>query len=264
MEQQYPQDVSSLPPAPPPPRKRSGVITVVCVLVLVLAVSVILNESLLRIHWVRVEGLGIVSWQEAIIAAGLDKPVGYFTVSEKKIAQGINGNRYLIFERMEKQFPDVLVIYVKERVPVARVQEMGTNYYLDDAGMVLERSQLRANGGNPDDMVVVTGLKPKELRVGRVMTAGTAELTKAYEALFEELEKQGYLSQISELNITDPESIYLVTRDGYSAHLGDLTSLRAKIGTVRAVLAKLREMGKSGGMLEASTPAEAIYTPPNP
>ena len=37
MEQQYPQDVSSYPPAPPPPRKRSGVITAVCVLILVLA-----------------------------------------------------------------------------------------------------------------------------------------------------------------------------------------------------------------------------------
>ncbi len=264
MEQQYPQDVSSYPPAPPPPRKRSGVITAVCVLVLVLAVSVILNESLLRIHWVRVQGISIVSWAEAVQAAGLDKPVGYFTVSEKKVAAGVNSHRYLIFERMEKQFPDTITIYVKERSPVARVQEMGTNYYLDDQGMVLEKSLLRVNSGSPDDMVVVTGLKPKELRVGRVIVAGTSEHMKAYEALFEELQLQGWLSQISELNITDPESIYLVTRDGYSAHLGDLSSLRAKIGTVRAVVAKLREMGKTGGMLEASVPAEAIYTPPNP
>lgn len=264
MEQQYPQDVSSYLPAPPPPRKRSGVITAVCVLVLVLAVSVILNESLLRIHWVRVEGLTIVSWAEAVQAAGLDKPVGYFTVSEKKVASGVNSHRYLVFERMEKQFPDTLTIYVKERSPVARVQEMGTNYYLDDQGMVLEKSLLRVNSGSPDDMVVVTGLKPKELRVGHFVVAGTAEHMKVYVALFEELRQQGWLSQISELNITDPESIYLVTRDGYSAHLGDLSSLRAKIGTVRAVVAKLRDMGKSGGMLEASMPGEAIYTPPVP
>ncbi|MBQ6256439.1 MAG: hypothetical protein IJJ60_07615, partial [Clostridia bacterium] len=88
--------------------------------------------------------------------------------------------------------------------------------------------------------------------------------TKAYAALFEELEKQGWLSQVSELNFGDPESIYLVTRDGYSARIGDTTRLRAKIGTVRAVVAKLREMGKTGGMLEASIPGEAIYTPPMP
>ncbi|MBR4540400.1 MAG: FtsQ-type POTRA domain-containing protein [Clostridia bacterium] len=263
MEQQYQQDFSSLPPAPPP-RKRSGVITVVLVLVLVLAVAVILNESLLRIRWVSVNGNHLITWEETVRAAGLDKPVGYFTVSESKIAAGIESNRYLIFVRMEKNFPNSITIYVKERVPVARVQEMSSDYFLDGEGMVLERGALRENSGNKDDMVVVTGLKPKELRVGRMMTAGSAEHMQAYRALFEELEQQGFLSQISELNISDPESIYLVTRDGYSAHLGGIDSLRAKIGTVRAVIAKLREMGKTGGMLEANIPGEAIYTPPSP
>lgn len=263
MTQQYPQDFSNLPPAQPP-RKSSGALTVVCVLILVLAVAVILNETLLKIGPVWVVGNRMFSWEDVIVAAGLDRPVSYFTVSEKKIADGVNSNRYLVFEGLEKHFPNGLTIYLRERVPVARVQEMGADYFLDDEGMVLERESLRANSGQPEDMVVVTGLKPKELRVGQFMTAGTADHLKAYRMLLEELEQQGCLSQISELNVTDPESIYLVTRDGYSAHLGDLTSLRAKIGTVRAVVAKLREMGNSGGMLEASIPGEAIYTPPSP
>ena len=214
MEQQYPQDVSSLPPAPPPPRRRSGVLSVLCALILVLSVAVILNETLLQIQDVEVKGISIISKAEAKQSAGLDKAVGYFNVNEKKIAEGINSNHYLIYERMEKQFPNSLTIYVKERVPVARAQQMGTNYYLDDQGMVLEKSYLRLNSGSPDDMVVVTGLKPKELRVGSTLAAGTANHMKAYLELFQELELQDYLSQISELNITDPESIYLVTRDG--------------------------------------------------
>ena len=142
------------------------------------------------------------------------------------------------------------------------MQEMGADYFLDSVGMVLERGSLPENTGAPENMIVVTGLKPKELRVGQIMTTGTADQLRAYRMLLEELEQQDFLSQISELNITDPDSIYLVTRDGYSARLGDLSSLRAKIGTVRAVVAKLREMEKTGGMLEASIPAEVIYTPP--
>ncbi len=263
MAQQFPQDVSSFPSAPPP-RKRSGVITVALALIVFLAAAVILNESLLRIRTVAVVGNRTVPWEQVILAAGLDRPVGYFTLNEKKIAQGIESDRYLIYERMEKHFPNGITLYVRERVPVARVQEMGADYYLDKEGMVLERGGLRVNSAKEDEVVVVTGLKPKELRVGRLMTAGTAEHMKAYRELIEELNQQGFFSQISELNVTDPESIYLVTRDGYSAHLGDLSSLRAKIGTVRAVVAKLREMGKSGGMLEAAVPAEAIYTPPSP
>ena len=261
MIQQQPQVFSSLPPTPPP-RKRSGVITVVFALILVLAVAVILNESLLRIRPVSVVGNKKLTWLQVVTQAGLDQPVSYFTINESKIAQNIESNRYLIYEGMEKHFPNALTLYVRERVPVARVQEMGADYYLDNEGMVLERGTLPAVFADQGPMTIVTGLKPKELRVGRKMTAGTGDHMKAYLDLLEELEKQGYLSQISELNITDPESIYLVTRDGYSAHLGDLTDLRAKIGTVRGVVAKLREMGKSGGMLEASIPGKAIYTPP--
>ena len=66
------------------------------------------------------------------------------------------------------------------------------------------------------------------------------------------------------MNVTNPESLYLVTRDGYTAHLGDLSELRAKIGTVRAVVYRLREMGQVGGRLEASIPGEVIYTPASP
>ena len=63
------------------------------------------------------------------------------------------------------------------------------------------------------------------------------------------------------MNLADPDSLYLVTRSGYTVHLGDDTQLRAKIGTVRAVIAKLQEMGKYGGVIEASVPAVATYTP---
>lgn len=264
MAQQYPPEYSSLPPTPPPPRYRYGVQAVVGVLILVLAVAVIVNETLLRIGKPSVEGNQRVSREEVIQAAGLDRSVSYFAINENKIAEGVNSHRYLIYEGIEKRFPNKLTIYVRERVPVARVQEFGADYFLADDGMVLEKGATKENGVHPEEMVVVTGLKPKELRMGKVIVTGTVEYLTAYRALFEELEKQGYLSQISELNITNPESIYLVTRDGYSAHLGNLDSLRAKIGTVRAVVAKLREMGKTGGMLEASTPAEVIYTPPSP
>ncbi|MDO5328145.1 MAG: FtsQ-type POTRA domain-containing protein [Clostridia bacterium] len=272
MAQQFPQDFSSFQQAAPPPptRKHSGIISVVAVLVLILAILVILNESLLKIHNIAVVGNQRVTWNEVIEAAGLKRTTGYFTVNEADIAAGIESNRYLIFERLEKHFPDSLTLYVRERVPRVYVSEMGAVYALDDEGMVLERKEQGQNGEDlfktaaNESMIVVTGLKPKDLRVGHVMTAGSTNHMNAYRELLTELKLQGFSGQVSELNITDPDSLYLVTTDGYTAHLGDLSNLRAKIGTVRAVVAKLREMEKKGGMLEASKPGEAIYTPANP
>ena len=40
--------------------------------------------------------------------------------------------------------------------------------------------------------------------------------------------------------MTEPTNILLITRDGYAAHIGDDEQLRAKIGTVRAVIEDLK------------------------
>ena len=90
---------------------------------------------------------------------------------------------------------------------------------------------------------------------------GAAAQLSAYQALIDELYQQNFQNQVAELNLSDPDSLYLVTMDGYTVHLGDTQELRAKIGTVRGVVAKLRDMQRYGGVIEASVPAVATYTP---
>lgn len=263
MAQMYPQkqpfmDGNIPQPASPPPRKRAGVRTVILTLILICAVAVLLNESLLQVRHIAVVGNKDISWSEVVTAAGLDKSISYFALNEEKIAAGINANRYLIFESITKQFPGSVVIYIRERIPRANVQVMGVTYLLDEEGMVLERLGATLPEG---ELVNVTGFQAKEVRVGSIIVPGTAEQMDAYKMLMDEIALQGFENQVSELNLSNSDSLYLITTDGYTAHLGDRTELRAKIGTVRAVVAKLRQMGKKGGVIEASVPAVATYTP---
>lgn len=250
--------------APPPPtaRKRSGLRTAVVSLLLLLCLSILLNESVFRIHHVAVVGLETVSWEDAVHAAELDKSVNYFSVNEEKIRAGINANKDLVFEKLEKQFPDRLVIYVRERTPCAYLQVMGNTYKIDDEGMVLER--LPGTVQPAGDLITVTGFSRANVRVGQMLSAQSSDSLEAYTQLMREIKMQGITGQVAELNLADPDSLYLITVDGYTASLGDRTYLRAKIGTVRAVVEKLREMGKTGGMLDASKPGEVIYTPAGP
>ena len=262
MSQPLPPDFSPFEsiqtPPPAPVRKRSGVRTVVITLILILAVAVLLNESVFRIHNVAVVGNRSISWAEVVKAAGLNGSVSYFSLNEKKIAAGIEGNRYLVFERMEKEFPDTVILYVRERYAVANVQVMGVTFQLDGEGLVLERL---GNVQPDNDLITVTGFQAREVRVGSMIVPGLASQLEAYRLLIQELGLQGFSSQVSELNLSNSDSLYLITVDGYTAHLGDVSDLRAKIGTVRAVVDKLREMGKNGGVIEASVPAVATYTP---
>lgn len=253
MRDEYPQ-----PQPLPPTRKRSGVVTLVATLIVILAAAVLLNESLLRIRGIAVVGNSKVSWEEVVTAAGLRGSVGYLTLNEKKIEEGINQNRYLVYQKMEKHFPDSLTLYVKERQARANVQVMGVTYQMDEDGMILERLGTTQPGGG---LITVTGFQTREIRVGSPIVASMASQMEAYQGLMQEVLLQGFADQVSELNLSNPDSLYLITKDGYTAHLGDGSDLRAKIGTVRAVVAKLREMGKGGGMLEASVPAVATFMP---
>ena len=248
-------------PARAPSRRRVGVAAVIGALVLILAILVILNETAFRIR-VTVNGNRTVSDREVVEAAGLLHGASYFTVNEAQIKKGINENRYLIYEKIEKVFPNSLTIYVRERAPVAKVQEMGVVYHLDEEGMVLEKyNELYSEeeAVNDSGLIIVTGLKPKEIRVGRMVVASSSAQEEAYRALIQELTLQGWLGQVGELNVNDPANLYLYTRDNYRVRLGDLSNLRAKIGTVRAVVDKLREMGYTGGTLDATIPGQVDY-----
>ncbi len=261
MQQPLPPDFSPFEPqesAPEAPasRRKSGLWALLLLVALIGAIAVMLNESVLQIHNVSVVGNQNVSWEAVVRAAGLQGNVGYFSVDEKKIAAGINQNRYLKFESLTKEFPDSLVIYVRERAICANVMVMGVPYSLDRDGMVLERG-----AASNQDVMLVTGFQAKEVSVGRRIVPGTAAQLSAYQALIDELYQQNFQNQVAELNLSDPDSLYLVTMDGYTVHLGDTQELRAKIGTVRGVVAKLRDMQRYGGVIEASVPAVATYTP---
>jgi len=256
---QNPMGMAPQPVAPPPPtKKRSGVQTLILSLLLIIAVILILNASVFRIRNLAVVGNETFTWEQIVRQAGLEGSVGYFSLNEEKIRENINANRYLVYEGMEKQFPSSMILYIRERKACADMQVMGVSYRLDGEGMVLERDGAVQPSG---DRILITGFQAREIKVGKIIVPGITSQMKIYLELMSELQLQQYMDQVSELNLTDPESLYLITTDGYTAHLGDGTNLRAKIGTVRGVVAKLREMNRRGGVIEASVPGEATYTP---
>lgn len=248
-------------PTPPPVKKRAGVITVILTLVVILSALVVVRESVLKIRHVAVVGNRQVPWDEVVRAAGLDEPVSFFGLSEEKIMNGINSHRYLVYQRMEKEFPDRVTLYVRERSIRATIEVSGRYYLIDEEGMVLEEAGKTYPEGQ---WITITGLHPKSNQRGSVLTSSRLA---DYTLLMNEIEMQGFSAQVSELNLDDPDNLILITADGYTVRLGNSQDLRAKIGTVRGVIDKLNEMvlngelARKGGVILAMTPGEAIYDP---
>lgn len=231
-------------------------LVLVCILLIFVSLAFILRGLLFTIRNVKVHGISQVSWQDVAISAGLGPASNYFNLDEERIREGINSNRYLIYQKMEKVFPNTLVLYVRERQPSARINYIGIAYIMADDGMILERTKDLTKF---TDLMTVSGMAIGDIRVGNVLPLSTQ--VDVCVNIIRELDQQNFLSQIKDLNVANPASIYMTSIDGYSIHIGDAKDLQAKIGTVRAVLQALRKGGYPIGVIEATVPGEATYRP---
>lgn len=249
------------PQSPEEPEVRTPgmrILIIVCALLIIVSLAFIMRGMVFTIRNVKVHGINQVPWQDVAISAGLSPASNYFNLDEKRIAEGINSNCYLIYRKMERVFPSTLVLYVQERRPSARINYIGIAYIMADDGMILEKTKDLTMFA---DLMTISGMAIGDIRVGNLPLSTRFSQVDICVALLRELGQQDFLDQIKDLNVANPASIYMTSSDGYSIHLGDAKDLQAKIGTVRAVLQALRKSNYPIGVIEATVPGEATYRP---
>ena len=238
-------------------RNRGAVRRLVLILVLLTAVLVILNETVFRIRSVRVEGNSKIPSGDIVTLAGLDGGVSYFFVNEERIAEGINSNRYLAFRKLEKTFPNRMTLFVTEKTPCCVLKTTNGMYLMDSEGMILEK----VTEANADGWLAITGLTVREIRVGSAVGSTNPDQMKACSLILDEMLVQGVTALFSEINCSDPNRLFLTSKEGYVISLGDSGDMRAKLLTIRGVLEYMQIYDMPPGSLDASVPGNITYTP---
>jgi len=226
-------------------------------ILLAAGVLLFLRYEVFTIRHVRVFGTQRIPWQEVARSAGLDRRPFFFLLGEDEVRRGIDANRYLVFEGMEKTFPNTLVLHVRERTPFAFFTHLGIGYVLAQDGMVLEKSRDLGKGAG---LALVSGLSVwGELNTGVFPQTTDPLQVDVLRELLSELAVWGFDSQVQSIDVAQSFSLSLLTRDGYTVNLGDSGLLHAKIGTVQSVVSELRRRQMTGGIIEAAVPGEATY-----
>lgn len=250
-------DVRIIGEMPRRPAKR-GLYTLIAVLVMLTVAAIFVRDQVFKIRDVEIRSVQNISQEEVMRLLGITANTSYFGLNEEKIRAGIESNRYLRFESMEKVWPNGVILNIQERQPCINVLNAGIQYVVASDGMVLEAyASLRLDNG----CIKTTGLNIRDIRVGSQVVCYNSEQLDAMLNIVAELDAQGCMNEIAEMNLSMLDSIYLVTTDSYVANIGDAQQLRPKIGTVRAVVTELRNRGLKGGMIEATVPGEASYRP---
>ena len=222
-------------------------------------VGFLVYGAVFRVRSVTVEGCRVISPEEVIRLSGISIGMNTFSISDDQVEAGVESNRYLSFVCVDRQLPDRVVIQVRERTPASQVKYCGIAYTLDNRGMVLEESQNTSE--TPEDLVLVNGLNIRRCMVGESLQLHSDSQMSVYTELLVELKVMSALDEVSELDLTDMDNLFLVSRDGYTVRLGDAGSLHAKLRAMLLTRDHLNADGHTGGTIDVSTPVNPTYTP---
>ncbi len=238
-------------------KKRSPFRTLCLTALLLASAAVILNQTVFRLRYVRIVGNRTVSPGTVAALAGLDGKRGFFGLNEDEIRSGIEKDPCLVFVSLEKSFPNAVTLTVRERQPAAFVTVLSQSYVLDEEGYVLRKLNRGESG-----LIRLTGMNVRDIREGERISSVNQQQVNAYCAVMGELKNQGADTLFTELNVSDPGGIYIISGDGFLITLGDAEEMRAKLLTVRGVLHYAESCSLPAGGLDASVAGNATYTPP--
>lgn len=237
-------------------RKRRKILALAALLAaLALGVWLLLDNAVFVARDVRVEGNQTIDAQSIMRAARLPLGGKMRDVDEEQVRSSLESGGLVELVSLEKNYPSEIVLHVRERVCEAVVAHAGVVLTLERDGTVIERLSAL-----PDtDAVYVTGLGVTSYRLGQVVSAPSARLA-AMTAVLEALYDNAATQYVSELNVSDANSIYIYTRTGMRVDLGNRENMNNKIIWMTGALRDLEARGETSGTLDVSSGNKADYS----
>ena len=237
-------------------KKGKGLLIIAIVLFIIAGIG-FLGYKTLKIVNIDVKGNSIVGKEDIISLADIKIGESLLSVSNSKVEENIEKNPYLIFDGMDRVFPDTIVINVKERTPKAVVEYVGSYAEIDSNCYILK---IRDNISD-NKLLIIKGIEVKTTTVGSTIEIDNKYQLNQMKEIIAALEKEEVYDIITEINMTDPNAIVLLTSDGYTVKLGGFENVQYKIRFFKTTRDQLVEMGKKGGTVDVTTGDKAYYEP---
>jgi len=182
----------------------------------VLGVRTSLDAGYFKVATIRVENQKRLSEEEVLALSNIRKGMSVFDLDLDMIGRKIEENAWIAKTRVERIFPDEVIIRVTEREPLA-ILCMEYLYYVDEDGIIFKVLE----EGDKLDFPVLTGLErsyvlenPKEAK---------SCLKRGVDLLKDIKGRRSFnIDDISEVHIDPSEGYQLVTyRGGIPIYLGD-------------------------------------------
>ena len=228
-----------------------------------MAALLILRFAVFSVKEIRVTGNNAISAEQVIRASGIRRGDNILSLNEKAVEERLvsdsNVGYLLQFRYIATSLPSTVVISVREREACCWLTYCGIMYVMDKDCMVMYESENPAE--QPQNLVEVKGASIQSNAMVKQRIKLEDIQQSIFTELFLEMKVLGCTDRIREADISNTASILLLTRDGYTASLGDRTDLHAKLRSLLLVQEELKNQGYYGGTINVINPEAPIYTP---
>jgi cell division protein FtsQ len=197
----------------------------------------------LKLEKVTVDGNHYLSEDEIIKAAALPLGESMFKLDLNGAVEKVKGMDWVDRVFIERRLPRSIVISVRERKPVALLDN-GTLYGVDKEGRVLSNSSALLS----EDLPLISGMPLKPDATG---TTEMAESLRPALDFFAFLSKKDPVmaQDVSEVNLSDPSSLKVTFIDGVQVTFNPPVR-ETDLKRMALVLSDLTEKGKHAGSMD--------------
>ncbi len=236
--------------------RKSGLLLLLFLLASFVGV-VYIGTEMFQVKTIAVIGNQQIGYDEIEKMSGVYIGQNIFKVDRAAVEERIESNPYIDVLSVDFNYPDEVIINVKERTPAAVIPYLGSFVVINDEGYVLEIC------GDMNDIAypLVQGLTIKGCSKGKVIAVVDSYQIKALRNLLMEIYRQELQDTISEILMDDPYDIYMISRKGTTIRLGQAAELKDKLKWLRTPNFEQIDNSNINGLLDISVASQAIFKP---
>ncbi len=221
--------------------------------VFLLCALVIVAFEVLHVRKINVSGCETRSEDDIIALSGLETGVSVFIVDTQKAIDALSRDPYIEPVDVSISYPDCVKVTIRERKEAAYIKKEDTLLIIDSEGWLL---RILTNQDAPP-YPEVKGAVLDELSVGkRVSGADTFQ----FDVLSKVISQAGTSKVgLKSIDLKYAADVVLEINDGFIVEIGDDMKLGEKFELLKSSMARLKEMGKTGGVIDIASPPNAYY-----
>lgn len=202
---------------------------------------------------IKVEGSKNIPQDDIIAVSGLKTGSSIFFTDTEKAMDALSYDIRIKPLSVSVEYPNCVVITIKEREPAACIIRDETVLVIDEDGYLLDITE------KPDEpaLPVVTGISLEQYSTGAKLGASDAFQLNVLSKVLIETKNAGL--ELSGVDISIPADVVIAIKDGFLIETGDDLDLEFKLEIAKASIEKLKGMGKTDGIVNVSSGTNAYY-----